>query len=94
MKAFYTFMIFFLLLLSIKTYTQTDPNNDPYWDWRQEVAWTLYPSGYPLGTALQPNNPFYQGAIGAAVYDNLPEDGWVLLKREFSISTRQIALAI
>jgi hypothetical protein len=52
------FIVVFILINSF-VYPQSDPNNDPNWNWLVGQTWTLYPSGYPLGTYLQPNNPFY-----------------------------------
>jgi hypothetical protein len=82
--------LFFLLMFSVMG--QQDPNNDPNWNWLEETSWKLYHPDFPNGGYTQPLNPFYQPGIGAAVYDNRPEDGWVLLNRNFGRPNSQIAL--
>jgi hypothetical protein len=88
MKSLFT--ILFIFTTIIKCFAQVDPNNNQNWDWLAEPAWLLYPTELPLGTAIAPNNPFYQEGIGAAVYDNKPEDGWFLVRRDFGTTTRQV----
>ncbi len=91
MKSFlYLVYIFFVccnFLLS-----QNDPNNNPNWSWLEGPSWKLFHSDFPSGIFISPSNPFYQDGIGAAVYDNKIEDGWVLLKRDFGTETRHIPL--
>ncbi|MDP2366185.1 MAG: hypothetical protein Q8M94_20735, partial [Ignavibacteria bacterium] len=92
MKTFYLFFLISFFLFFVYTRAQTDPNNDKNWNWLEGMTWTLYPKyNYPVGTPINPNNPFFQNGIGAAVYDNKPEDGWVLVQRDFGTSTRQVA---
>jgi len=79
-----SFLLF--VLLSYSAYAQTDPNNDPNWDWRASTTFTVYPQA--LGYVVNTTSPFYQGGISEAVFDNKPEDGWVLVKRDFGMSGR------
>lgn len=91
MKNFQCYLLFLILFTNIYCFAQSDPNNDPNWSWLSEPAWKLYPATLPVGSYIQPNNPFYQSGIGAAVYDNLPEDGWILIQRDFGTTTRQVS---
>lgn len=80
-----------VLVCFAHAYGQTDPNNNPDWDWRASTTFTVYPH-LPSGAPIYSTSPFYQGGIGDAVLDNDPEDGWLLLQRDFGTSTRGQAI--
>jgi hypothetical protein len=85
-------LIFVIYLTFIAALTaQSDPNNDPNWDWRASTTYTIYPH-LPSGAPIYTTSPFYQGGIGEAVIDNHPDDGWRLLQRDFGTSTRGQAI--
>ena len=88
MKSLLLFTV--IVLQSFLSFAQTDPNNDPNWNWLEQTSWILYHPDY--NPYAQPISPFYQNGIGAAAYDNKPEDGWILVRRDFGTPTRQISL--
>ena len=76
-----------IILLHANIYSQSDPNNDPNWDWRASSTFTVYPQA--LGSIqVNTTSPFLQGGISEAVFDNRPEDGWVLVMRDFGTTSR------
>lgn len=74
MKHLYKFSLI-IFLTQFFLLAQSDPNDDPNWNWLSENSWKLYPASFPIGSYIQPNNPFYQSGISSSVYDNKPEDG-------------------
>ena len=65
-----------MILLHTNVISQSDPNNDPNWDWLVSSTFTVYPQA--LGSIeVNTTSPFLQGGISEAVFDNKPEDGWV-----------------
>lgn len=81
------FTVAMIILLRTNIYSQSDPNNDPNWDWRASSTFTVYPQA--LGSIeVNTTSPFLQGGISEAVFDNRPEDGWVLVMRDFGTSSR------
>ncbi|MCZ7609423.1 MAG: hypothetical protein M5U17_04595 [Ignavibacterium sp.] len=81
-----------VVIWSTNIYSQIDPNNDPNWNWLLEPAYTLYHTDFPVGQYISPTSPFLQPGMGAGVYDNRQEDGWLLLMRDFGTPTRQTSL--
>lgn len=81
------FTVAMIILLHTNIYSQSDPNNDPNWNWRASSTFTVYPQA--LGSIqVNTTSPFLQGGISEAVFDNRPEDGWVLVMRDFGTSSR------
>jgi hypothetical protein len=68
---------------SISYWTVDDPNLDPDWDWQQEfyeVYWDRPPAA--LWTVASPFTSEYTSGV-ALTLDYEPDDGWVLLARNF-----------
>lgn len=88
-------LMFLFFLLSILTHqemrAQSDPNNDPNWDWRASQVFIVYPQ-LPSGEGVPTTSPFYQGGISEAVFDNHPDDGWKLVLRDFGTPQRGQAI--
>mgnify|MGYP001327287559 CR=1 FL=1 len=59
----------------------------PNWDWR-ESEYTIHPTGSPAAFPIQ--SPFYYPLEGLEDKDFEPEDGWVLMARNFGSSTVQV----
>lgn len=78
----------FVVLLFGTVLGQTDSNNDPNWNWKQS-AYNLYVAGAPT-SPYGVTSPFYQDGISISVQDCNPEDGWVLVKRDFGRADRII----
>jgi len=68
---------------SVAYFMNNDPNLDPNWDWRQEY-YTIYWDRQPNGPWTL-SSPFYSEFTGGVAFtkDYEPEDGWVLLFRNF-----------
>jgi len=67
----------------IPYWADDDPNLDPNWDWRQEhyeVYWSRPPA--QLWTVASPFSSEYTSGV-ALTLDYEPEDGWVLVARNF-----------
>ncbi|MBN2534073.1 MAG: DNRLRE domain-containing protein [Spirochaetales bacterium] len=74
-------------ILSSVVYAADDnPNLDPDWDWRQ-TYYTVYWNRYQ-GTPTSVLSPFYSNVTGGVAFtlDFEPEDGWVLVYRDFGTS--------
>jgi hypothetical protein len=84
-KTIFTVLIF-LISQCGSLVAQTDPNNDPNWDWKASSSYTLYHPDFPAGTPIVVTSPFYLNI--EALRDNDKQDGWVLLIRNFGTSWR------
>jgi hypothetical protein len=85
LKKVLVLFLFCSFALSVPIYSQTDPNNDPNWNWLSGTSYWIYSSVRPEGQGCQ--TPFVYPE-NESVLDNKPEDGWVLLLRDFGTPTR------
>ncbi|MDE3057363.1 MAG: right-handed parallel beta-helix repeat-containing protein [Bacteroidota bacterium] len=80
---------------------QEDPNLDPNWDWRiGDYPGNIYPYAqykiYAYNSVgsivdIAIDAPTGQGNAWSGLLDNLKDDGWVLLQRDFGTPTRAVA---
>jgi hypothetical protein len=74
-----------------------DANSDPPWDWTEDVEYRLY---ITLADEATVHLPYFDpmGPAGAALHtggadvDIYPEDGWVLVARDFGTETHEVTL--
>ena len=91
-------LISMILLNSI--FAQTDPNANPNWDWRNgdDPSYQYPASRYkiyketPEGNTIElyKDAPWNQPNAWDALDDNKPEDGWLLIARDFGTPARGV----
>ncbi len=76
---------------SIRMWEPDNPNLDSNWDWR-DSSYTVYWA--PFGNnPIKVGSPFYSEVTGGVAFtlDYEPEDGWVLVFRNFGTPENPIA---
>ncbi len=94
------FIILLMFLYAYMQFAQSDPNADPNWDWRNgDIESLVYPiSQYRIYKIADNGNtvPLYISAPWSQynavdqLDDNKPEDGWVLVSRDFGTPLRGV----
>gem|GEM_PF-1926380 len=72
------------IVLTAKTlFAQANPNSDPNWNWRTSQYTIWFENETGIRSTLISSPGVAQGSFWSGLLDNNPEDGWVLVARDF-----------
>jgi hypothetical protein len=72
------------IVLTAKTlFAQANPNSDPNWNWRTSQYTIWFENETGIRSTLISSPGVAQGSFWSGLLDNKPEDGWVLVARDF-----------